>query len=86
MRSSGEMILFVGLNDVKSVSFQNGKYIFESSSLDAQKMILENRSKILSFLKQNYGITEIDAVVKEDAQKIREEKLSTLLDGKIEIE
>lgn len=86
MRSSGEMILFVGLNDVKNVGLQNNKFVFECASLDAQKMIFENQSKILSFLKQNYGITEIDAVIKEDTQKKHEEKLSSLLDGKIEIE
>ena len=85
MRSSGEMILFAGLNDVKKVGLQNQKLILESSSQDAKNLILDNKNKILNYLKQ-YNIFELDVVVPENTQKKLEEKLNGLFNGKIDIE
>ena len=77
--------MFAGLNDVKKVGLQNQKLILESSSQDAKNLILDNKNKILNYLKQ-YNIFELDVVVPENTQKKLEEKLNGLFNGKIDIE
>ena len=86
IRSSGEMMLFVGFNDIKKVVLENQKLILESVSQDAKNLIESYRNLILNYLKPNYNIQEIEVNIYEDADKKMENQLKTMLDGKVEIE
>ncbi len=84
-RNSGEMLLLAGLNDIKGVDIQNGKFVFCCVNSDAKEMIESHRNFILEFLTK-HNITNFEATILVDKQKEIENELSNLLDGKLKIE
>lgn len=85
-RESGEMLLFAGLADIKSVDIEHDSFVFLCASQDAKSLIDEHKQFVLEFLKSKHGISSFETRIFVDKQKALESELSNMLDGKLKIE
>lgn len=86
IRSSGEMMLFAGLSDVKSVDIENDVFVFKCASKDTKDLIDAHKNLIVNFLKDRYKLAGISAIMYVDGEQVVGNKLADMLDGKLKIE
>lgn len=84
-RRQGEMLLYAGFQDVTKVTIQDGALNIFCKSSDAKNIIQKHEAMLLSYAKQTHGILKLVVVFEQDNSLSNIQKISSMLDGKLEV-